>query len=254
MLFPLILLLALFASFDVSAAKIVDYVEPDKSVLDEVRRQNAVQLRLHDETQLKGNDEQLNKILDARKQLSSPALMEQAKNGTGVNIPFMFDKSASKTLLDTSEKYVSEYEENTQGLEAYGNKTPIVFVSFSMGDELIKRYLEESKKTKSLIVLRGFYKNDMRETMMKIGEMSNKDDPSGLIIDPTLFQRFGVNTVPTFVLPLEPIPRCMTSVQCKTPDHVKAVGDVSIEYFLETVARTGNEQEKEITEQLLFLY
>ncbi len=61
----------------------------------------------------------------------------------------------------------------------------------------------------SPLVLRGLVENSMKRTAARLGDLLGMDrgerTPS-LAIDPTLFQRFGVDKVPTFVCRLKPSP------------------------------------------------
>lgn len=57
-----------------------------------------------------------------------------------------------------------------------------------------------------------------------------------LAIDPTLFERFGVDKVPAFVLPLDALAPC-TPDGCAVPAHLKVAGDVSLAYALSFMAR-----------------
>ncbi len=63
-----------------------------------------------------------------------------------------------------------------------------------------------------------------------------------MAIDPTLFARFGIDAVPAFVLPLEPLEACDNS-GCPQVEAVVAKGSATLRYFLELAERTGSTDE-----------
>ncbi|WP_018694116.1 type-F conjugative transfer system pilin assembly protein TrbC [Algicola sagamiensis] len=128
--------------------------------------------------------------------------------------------------------------------------TPVILVSLSMPKSQLKSLMTEAAKLKSKVVLRGVIDNDIKKTIQVINSFSNQYQQGGISIDPTLFTRFEVQQVPTFILPIEPIQAC-TKSGCPIPQHVKAYGTASLEYFLEKVSRLGNSSEKQVAEYWL---
>ncbi|WP_240992018.1 type-F conjugative transfer system pilin assembly protein TrbC [endosymbiont of Riftia pachyptila] len=125
---------------------------------------------------------------------------------------------------------------------------PLVFVSFSMPEASLRSLLAEAARVESPVVLRGLVENSMKRTVARLGELLGTRDSSGettgeptpsLAIDPTLFERFGVDKVPTFVLPMDTIAPC-TPEGCPVPTHLKVAGDVSLVYALSVMAREAD--------------
>ncbi len=124
---------------------------------------------------------------------------------------------------------------------------PMVFVSFSMPETSLRSLLAEAARVDSPVVLRGLVDNSMKRTVARLGELlgtGNSSETTGepspsLAIDPTLFERFGVDKVPTFVLPLDTIAPC-TPEGCPVPTHLKVAGDVSLVYALGVMAREAD--------------
>jgi len=131
---------------------------------------------------------------------------------------------------------------NTHEAEPWTN-APLVMVSFSMPENAIKRLMSEAARVGANVVLRGAYNNDLPTTIKRIQRIASENGAGGVQIDPTLFSRFNVLSVPTFVLPLEPIKTCDES-GCEIPAHVKAHGTATLKYFLEKVSRLGDKKEK----------
>jgi conjugal transfer pilus assembly protein TrbC len=126
---------------------------------------------------------------------------------------------------------------------------PLIFVSFSMPEDTLRSLLLEAAVTGSPVLLRGLAENSMQRTAARLGELvgienhgetnTGKTTPS-VAIDPTLFERFGVDKVPTFVLPLSAAAPC-TPEGCPVPEHLKIAGDVSLDYALGVMAREASD-------------
>ncbi|HHI9467512.1 TPA: type-F conjugative transfer system pilin assembly protein TrbC [Legionella anisa] len=78
--------------------------------------------------------------------------------------------------------------------------TVSVFVSFSMPDTLLEETLKESSRLHIPAYLNGLYHDSMRDTALKVMELSKQIPNLNLAIDPTLFERFGIQQVPALVV------------------------------------------------------
>jgi len=139
-------------------------------------------------------------------------------------------------LLDQAEQHDVLADPNSSGSRFY------VFVSFSMPDVTLRRLMQQAKRIGAPLVLRGMVENDMNKTRIKVGKLLDADKngntniEGGLSIDPTLYERFGISVVPSFVLADAPVQAC-NQTGCPTPDFVRLAGDVTLEYVLESIAR-----------------
>ena len=88
------------------------------------------------------------------------------------------------------------------GLVGVAFSAPViqVFVSFSMPEQLLRQTLTESAKLNIPAYLNGLYHNSMKETAQKIMGLSKTVPNLNLQIDPTAFERFGINKVPALVV------------------------------------------------------
>ena len=120
---------------------------------------------------------------------------------------------------------------------------PLVLVSFSMPDAMIKNLIAEAQTVGAMVAVQGLINDDFALTIQKLKSLA-KANGKGVVIDPTLFQRFSVNTVPTFVLPLEVMEPC-DQQGCADTKHVKASGSVTLQYFLEKIDRIGSDEAKQ---------
>ena len=75
-----------------------------------------------------------------------------------------------------------------------------VFVSFSMPDNLMKEYAEESKQyDNATLVFRGMVDNSFNKTAIKLNEITNKQGAKA-IIHPQLFDKYHIQEVLSILL------------------------------------------------------
>ena len=106
----------------------------------------------------------------------------------------------------------------------------LVLVSFSMSADALNALAEQAGKIGAPLVLRGLVGDSMEETAKRIAALHTMGG-SSLAIDPTLFTRFGVDRVPTVVMPLQALRSC-SEQDCPVPEHVKVAGEASLDYLL----------------------
>lgn len=115
----------------------------------------------------------------------------------------------------------------------------LVLISFSMPTDTLNALAEQAGKIGAPLVLRGLVGDSMEETKKRIAAL-HKSAGTSLAIDPTLFTRFGVDRVPTVVLPLQAVRSC-SEQDCPVPEHVKVSGEASLEYLLGQIERKALE-------------
>ena len=166
----------------------------------------------------------------------------------GTDFPEIDEQALAKAREDIKALLSNPRVATPAGSPSDGNEPrPLVFVSFSMPEASLRSLLAEAARVESPVVLRGLVDNSMKRTVARLGELLGTGDSSettgepspSLAIDPTLFERFGVDKVPTFVLPLDTIAPC-TPEGCPVPTHLKVAGDVSLVYALGVMAREAD--------------
>lgn len=75
-----------------------------------------------------------------------------------------------------------------------------VFVSFSMPNALLMDTLKDSARLHIPATLNGLHHNSMMETVSLVGVLSNQVPNLNLQIDPTAFERYGIQQVPALVV------------------------------------------------------
>ena len=71
----------------------------------------------------------------------------------------------------------------------------LIFVSFSLPDSALQSYYQEAQLLGGRLVMRGLKNNSFKDTQVKTIKLGISFD-----IDPTLFEEYGITTVPTIVL------------------------------------------------------
>lgn len=104
------------------------------------------------------------------------------------------------------------------------NKPVLVFISFSMPKASLRAIEEQAKEAHAILVIRGFYQNSIRKTILqtqKVFGFKKDERHASLQINPVLFQKYGIDSVPCFV---------QTK---KTNEFIKICGNISLPSALE---------------------
>jgi len=114
----------------------------------------------------------------------------------------------------------------------------MIFVSFSMPRESLRRIVEQSERTGARLIFRGFKGDKMTDMAAHISALLGKHRVEA-VIHPPAFAQFQVNQVPALVLAQSDAGDQLDS-GCAQPDrYVKVTGDVSQDYALEYIERTS---------------
>jgi len=136
---------------------------------------------------------------------------------------------AAQTLADQAKNI--NRKSLTIGDEGQITRYPqlLVFVSFSMPVETLKSLAFQVSQVCGTLVLRGLVKGNIKDTIEKLKELQRE-----IMIDPTLFEAYGIKAVPTFTLRQKP-----TDTAEETVFHDRLMGNVSLEYALEQFSSQG---------------
>lgn len=135
-------------------------------------------------------------------------LSQQSDNSVKQNI------NSQKEFIEHQQKLITDVHLNSNlnphmnsGLNSNMNpdsryKTKLlVFISFSMPDEAIKELLIETQKYDAGLIIQGLKDDSFDETVKKISGLIEKaGNVGGIQIDPSLFNKYKVNEVPTYIL------------------------------------------------------
>lgn len=121
----------------------------------------------------------------------------------------------------------------------YGNDRILLFASFSMPAASLRSLMIEANRFDVPIIMRGFVNNSALDTQKKLQEVFGNDEESiGFGIDPTLFTRFGINSVPQVVVVDSLLGPCETQACLNdiTPDHDVVRGNIPVADALRIIA------------------
>lgn len=123
-----------------------------------------------------------------------------------------------------------------------------VFVSSSMSSSLLKKYVNEAKKYQAILVFNGLPNGSWVEMSGLVSEIIDIDDEVAIQIDDEAFKRYGIKSVPSFVLSFDD--RLEWQKESGLDEVFdKASGNIGIRRFLRLVAN-GGEMAKEARELL----
>ena len=117
----------------------------------------------------------------------------------------------------------------------------IAFASLSMPKDSLRRLIEDTSRAGGVVVFRGFPNNSAKAFTQGMLEVVNEEDDFASIgIDPRLFRAFNVEAVPSFVVASSGFDPC-DGFDCQTdvPAHDVMVGNVTVEYALQSFADGG---------------
>jgi conjugal transfer pilus assembly protein TrbC len=75
-----------------------------------------------------------------------------------------------------------------------------VFVSFSMPESLLKSVFNEAASMEIPVILNGLVEDNMRKTMSKLFQLSQRHPELSIQIDPNAFEKYHIENVPALVI------------------------------------------------------
>lgn len=107
----------------------------------------------------------------------------------------------------------------------------LVFISFNLPSATLQALIDQTTRAGGVLVVRGLVNGSFRETAKRIQELGGT-----IHIDPPLFERFAVQSVPTFILS-EPLSR----EEAVTPiPHDRIAGNISLLHALTLFEEKGD--------------
>ena len=135
----------------------------------------------------------------------------------------------------------AESTTETQTLR-YEGATIFLLASFSMPKPSLRQMMAEARAFGVPVIFRGFVNNSVYDTQAALAETFGAlDAAEGFSIDPTLFTRFQVTSVPQVIAVGATIDVCDTP-GCSddpVPPHDRVSGNVPLEFALHLIAGQG---------------
>lgn len=115
-----------------------------------------------------------------------------------------------------------------------------VFATFSMSDDDLIKLGKDLSKINGHLVFNGFLV-DAKTTIKKVSDLINTSGVTiPVMIDPTMFERFNINSAPVYVIPKNGVSPCINNDDCPIPENISARGLMPVSYFLEKVISSGD--------------
>lgn len=116
-----------------------------------------------------------------------------------------------------------------------------IFITLAIPQPSLARLVEQASRAGATLVLRGLKAQSLRETLAAVRPLIEAH-PVAWVIDPEAFTRYQVTLAPTFVLtliePSKETDQAPCGSACAAPtSFVSVVGDVSLDYALDAIAR-----------------
>ncbi len=127
----------------------------------------------------------------------------------------------------------------------------LIFVSFSMPEQSLKLWAEQTAKVNGQLLLRGFVEDSLEQTTAKTLALFGKEGDTELLINPEAFSQFNIQAVPAVVV-TEPV-HCLKEA-CPVPPFDVVYGDTDLEQALRWIATKGSEQGRQWAKLFLKRY
>lgn len=141
-------------------------------------------------------------------------------------------------------------EEAVAAARAALNKEPalFIFVSFSIPEATLQRLVDQAERAAATLVLRGPTQSSIKKTVIRVQQLIGKRRVA-FQIDPLAFERYGVATVPSFVLVKagQKAGSCNEAACVPSGGYVAVSGDVSVDYALDYIDRQAPSFGDEVT-------
>jgi conjugal transfer pilus assembly protein TrbC len=134
---------------------------------------------------------------------------------------------ASKLRNADPTRIIEQYQSLKEGTElAQREEGFLIFISLSMPAESLNRLVDQAIRFNAPLVIRGTINDSLAATVAKVTAILNNREAE-IQIDPRLFTRFNIASVPAFVA-ISPV----------TGKSGTVMGDVSATYALEAMERS----------------
>ena len=129
----------------------------------------------------------------------------------------------------------------SQGRMGYSEYELKIFVSSSMGKELLKNYLSQAKRYKATLVFNGLPGGSWRKLSELVYQVMGGDEEGvSMQIDDLAFVEYGITSVPSFVLAKEKgVFEERGDDEFERPSFDKVTGNIGIRRALEEMREKG---------------
>jgi conjugal transfer pilus assembly protein TrbC len=147
-------------------------------------------------------------------------------------------------LQQMANEKIKTYRHKKNPYQNENGKGAILFVSFSMPDNLLKAYIEQANQYGINIIVRGFIENSFKTTIFKMKELLKQPSgdlgEGGIQIDPKAFEVYNIQRVPALVI-TDNLTPCQDGQfhTCEAEKYDVIYGAISIPNALERIMEKG---------------
>lgn len=145
---------------------------------------------------------------------------------------FEFSKEAQKDFLD-----LATGKKTLKQVELKKKYDLMIFISFSLPEETLRKYSMQAAEYGAVLVLRGMHHNSLEQTKQE----GAKVNPSGVEWDiaPATFRKFKIDRVPSIVLADAAGASVLEDGCAKESEYLRVDGEVSIHHALVLMKQYG---------------
>lgn len=135
------------------------------------------------------------------------------------------------------EALAKRYERKAEGRRS---DNLMIFASFTMPKESLKRLIQDANKAGGMVVLRGFKDGSLKNTAIAVNALGEAS--GNVAINPNAFTKYRIKAVPAVVL-LKPEGQDLVDNEgCALPDkYVMVAGDVTLRFALDHIAQQSRD-------------
>lgn len=177
-------------------------------------------------------ERELKKVESERKAMFDP------ENPATKNAPNTFPNIPTPPRSNVDlEAIAKRYEQKADAKRVDGL---MVFASFTMPRETLKRLIADANRAGGVVVMRGFKGGSIKSTALAINELG--ESSGNVQINPNAFTKYRINAVPAVVLVKPDSADIVDNEGCALPDkYVMVAGDVGLGYALDDIAQRSRE-------------
>ncbi|MDD5056551.1 MAG: type-F conjugative transfer system pilin assembly protein TrbC [Sideroxydans sp.] len=125
----------------------------------------------------------------------------------------------------------------------------MIFVSFSMPDEILRLYSTQAKEYGAKLVLRGMFENSLTKTKLRGLEVNAAG--AEWDIAPATFRKFKIERVPAIVIADATNESVLENGCAKAGDYIRVDGDISLHQALVLMKQQGEGRFVKVAEDFL---
>lgn len=168
--------------------------------------------------------------------VKNPSVYPGTTLNLGANSPLLEQPRAhgeQKTFLD-----VATGKKKSSALNPAKKYDLMIFVSFSMPDDILKQYTKQAVEYGAVLVLRGMHQGSIEKTKLRAIDINQA--AAEIDIAPAAYKKFKIDHAPAIVLADASQESVLENGCAKEGDYLRVDGDVSLHQALILMRQQGS--------------